>query len=152
MASARNVEGNSRLVEFDGTGGLYTKGAVDLARMTGNNHWFGVGLPSSCSAGNTWPGYWDVYLQANKTVRIVLVWTQYPFFSDYANRPSIDYDLQVNSPSGASLFYSDSWDNNYEIVEFVAPASGTYRVYANRHSCGYVDTQMGIALAVYERP
>lgn len=39
-----------------------------------------------------------------------------------------NFNLYVWSPSGGLPGYSASWDNNYEIAEFIAPETGIYTI------------------------
>lgn len=52
-----------------------------------------------------------------------------------------NYNLYVYAPDGAQLGYSGSYDNNYELVDFVATQTGSYRIRLYRSSAD--DNQEG---------
>lgn len=57
--------------------------------------------------------------------------------------------LPGQDPDRILIDYSNSWDNSYEFVAFIAPASGYYLVTAHRNAGEFSDygNRMGIAIA-----
>lgn len=125
MASAlNNIEGNSRLSDLDGVGGVDMRAAVVL---TNTMPWdyrpvTAADLPYSINA----------YIHAGETARAAIAWSSNPS-ADYSTDPlQADIELKVYNPSGAFLTSSTSSSNPYEIVEFTAATSGTYRFEVSR--------------------
>lgn len=134
MASAvHNIEGGSRLSEYDGAGAIDASKADDTAsngRMAGN----------VLNAAD-FPKSYTFSASAGQKVRVVVNWDSHP---DSNHPPSTDplesdLDLYIYDPSGNFVTSSTSWDNSYEIVEFTASATGTYeaRVSAYRFDGSY---------------
>jgi len=61
-----------------------------------------------------------------------------------------DFDMLVRKPGGIIVGTSASFDNNYEIVEFIAPISGTYTVEINKYrwDAGNLFEWLGYAYSV----
>ncbi|MGH7539659.1 MAG: S8 family serine peptidase, partial [Gemmatimonadota bacterium] len=89
-----------------------------------------------------------------RNVKVALAWTSavarldllfFPpfFFSSLA----VDLDLKVFDSAGGLVGYSGSWDNSYEIVEFVGRPGETYSIRIRRWS-GDRPTWFGIAWTV----
>jgi hypothetical protein len=144
MATATtNIEGAARLSEFDGAGGVNAQRATRVA--AGNTGNWG-GRSYTCSAAtNT-----DVAtftLSRDRRTRAVIAWNTNPtsWNFSYGSRPSADLDMQIIGPNGAVVTGSYSWDNTYEIVDFVAPATGTYRIRVNKFRCNHSPKWLGWA-------
>ena len=148
MASAiNNIEGESRLSERDGAGGI----DLHLADEVVENHWH-TSLyltPASFDAG----GDYDLTLpaQAGERVRAVVAWNANPA-ADYATDPlDADIDLYVRDPDGALLLgdgeYSESFDNSFEIVEFDAAKTGDYTLRIHNHRFDGPSEEVGVAWA-----
>jgi Subtilase family len=121
MASARkNIEGNSRLSELDGTGSVQAAAAI---RVLLNNQSYFFERPGG-SAG--FPINQNFTASAGQRTRVVVVWSHKPSGSS-SEQPTTDLDLVVLRPGGMVVGSSESFDNTYEIVQFVAPVTGTYR-------------------------
>ncbi len=129
MASAvHNIEGSSRLSEYDGAGGIDISNAYDIAlnqRMLGNVLY-----------ASSFPRDYPFTATAGQKVRVVITWDSHP---DNNHPPTSDplqsdLDLYIYDLSGNIVTSSISFDANYEIVEFTAPATGNYkaRVTASR--------------------
>lgn len=152
VASAdHNIEGSSRLSDLDGAGGIDALAAIKtvnkgynigysygILRYDGESRWIGPNI--------------DVY-QGQK-VRIVFTWDS--TVSGYAGTDVLgqDLDLYVERLSGGTTWvpepragHSISYDNNYEIVEFNAPTSDTYRavIYKYRWDDPSASTYYGYA-------
>jgi subtilisin family serine protease len=130
MASARhNLEGASRLSERDGAGGIMLA-AADRVLINGQSWFFTrpggtTGFPIVQTFGAT----------AGQTVRVVTAWSHK---STTGTQPTTDLDLRVLRPGGTTVGTSASFDNSSEIVQFVAPVTGTYtaRITNFRSSAG----------------
>jgi hypothetical protein len=150
MATAiRNKEGAARLSEKDGAGGIWAVEADWVARNNSTHGRWG-GDEYDCTS-NT-PVSWDVTtmsLTAGHPTRVVLVWDQNPDYSFYATQPSADLDMQIwrtSSPlEKQPVATSASWDNTYEIVQFMPAVSGTYVLRINRFRCDLTPGYMGWA-------
>jgi hypothetical protein len=126
MASARhNIEGATRLSEQDGVGAILLEGGDSiLASRTTPLPWGNLTRP-----GGTTGFPIEVTFRAAKArkVRMVTTWAHKSPLGDTLTRPTTDLDLRVFAPGGALVGSSLSFDNNYEVVEFTAPATGIYR-------------------------
>jgi hypothetical protein len=89
-----------------------------------------------------------------RTVKVALAWTSkvtelsifgitIPFSSDLA----VDLDLKVFDRNGSQVGYSGSWDNSYEIAEFIGEPGETYTIKIRRWS-GTDKVWYGIAWTV----
>jgi subtilisin family serine protease len=129
MASARhNLEGASRLSEKDGAGGIMLAAAD--AVLGDNDTNFLIDQPGGAEG---FPDRRIFKAFADQRVRVVLAWLHKSPLGDAMDEPTTDLDLTV---FGHFPFFDDtirllqgfsvSFDNNYEIVEFIAPLEGTY--------------------------
>lgn len=147
MATATtNLEGAARLSEHDGAGGINANFA-DRVAGHGNGTWGGTSY--TCAS----PFNWDVstvYVQAGRRVRVAMAWDANPSSANtmYSLRPGSDLDMRIISPIGGTVAWSLSWDNTYEIVDFVAPMTGNYRLRVNKFSCNYNPKWLGWAWAI----
>jgi hypothetical protein len=90
-------------------------------------------------------------LTANRVTRATVVWDTNVDYTQYTLRPSADIDAFVTDPFGNVVAGSGSWDNTYEMIEFVAPVTGVYTLRINKFSCaapapGFPDTTSPKAL------
>ncbi len=142
MATATsNIEGSARLSEFDGAGGVNATRATRVA-VGNTGTWGGIGY--SCGM----PYYVDVStytLPGNRRARVAMAWdaNTSAFNFTYASRPGADLDMQIIGPGGNVVAGSYSWDNTYEIVDFVAPTTGTYRLRVTKYRCNYSPKWLG---------
>lgn len=139
--AVHNIEGSSRLSEFDGAGGIVADRADDVARGVGGD-WGGQGYSCTTSSPSDVA---DMYLYAGTRTRAVIAWDTDPTYSDYANRPSADLDLAVVDPSGNVVTGSYSWDNTYEIIDFTPSATGTYKLRVTKFRCDLSPQWLGWA-------
>lgn len=132
MASAtHNIEGATRLSELDGAGGIYSDHADDIVSGL-RGSWRGLGY--TCASGATTQAA-TAYFNAGVNTRVVLSWNTDPSYASYTSLPSADLDLVVKDPNGAIVASSASWDNTYEIVEFIAPVAGNYSIEVSKYRC-----------------
>lgn len=145
MATATtNLEGAARLSEHDGAGGINASFADQVAGHA-NGTWGGTGY--SCGS----PAQWivsSVYVQAGRRVRVAMAWDANPAAPNYSSRPGADLDMRILGPTNVVVAGSLSWDNTYEIVDFIAPSSGTYKLRVNKFSCQYTPKWLGWAWAL----
>ena len=85
-----------------------------------------------------------------RNVKVVLAWTSkvtsilgWFYLSDL----TVDLDLKVFDAAGNQVAYSGSWDNSYEIAEFIADPGQTYTIRIRRWS-GTDATWFGVAWTV----
>ena len=146
MATATyNLEGDSRLSEYDGAGAIDPEAAVRLVKDHANG--FYHGLDWTCAS--PWPMAWVFPLTAGRRTRVALAWGQDPDFGSYTSQMSADLDLEVVAPDGSSRF-SASYDNSYEIVDFWPSVSGMYTVNVHMLRCTRSPRRTG--LTVYQVP
>lgn len=128
MASAvNNIEGSSRLSEYDGAGGI---DAYSAYLIVNNGWWLQQTIDPRSWAGTNL----SFHARSGETIRCVVAWTSHPS-SDFTTDPLLtDIDLRLINPSGTTVAGSISWDNSYEVVEYTANATGTWRCRAYRFS------------------
>jgi hypothetical protein len=121
-----NKEGSARLSDKDGAGGINAHTSHDAA--TGNQYdWMYVTESSFDSSGFIEVPIGRVIIGTR--VKVALVWDSNPSGAadDYdTDTLEADLDLKVVGPSFSR--WSASWDNSYEIVDFVAPSTGDYTI------------------------
>jgi subtilisin family serine protease len=135
MATAvHNISGDTRLSKCDGAGGVDAVSADDVVRGV-NGSWgakeYDCSNPSPDDVAT-------ISLVAGQRVRVVIVWPTDPSFPDdieFASRPTADLDLLIVNPLGSIAAQSVSHDNTYEIVDFVVPANGVYKIRVVRNHC-----------------
>ncbi|MGE0482010.1 MAG: S8 family serine peptidase, partial [Phycisphaerae bacterium] len=142
MATAvHNVEGATRLSEFDGAGGIDAYRAFQIAGGTQGSWKHAV---YTCAS----PAVLDfavMPLVAGKRTRVVISWGVDPAYAQYAQQPNADLDLQILSPTGASVAISASWDNGYEICEFTPTVTGNFRLRVHKFRCDLSPRFLGAA-------
>jgi hypothetical protein len=77
---------------------------------------------------------------------VVTVWSHKPSGSA-STRPTTDLDLVVLRPGGAVVGSSTSFDNSYEIVEFVAPVTGSYQARISNLRSSPGGERIGLAIS-----
>ena len=84
-----------------------------------------------------------------RKVKVALAWTSkvMSIFGLYLSWLAVDLDLLVYDSAGNQVGYSGSWDNSYEIAEFVGRPGETYTIRIRRWS-GTDATWYGIAWTV----
>lgn len=142
MATAvHNVEGDPRLSEFDGAGGVAIDRAEAVVRgQTGS--WSGLGY--SCGSA-TFLNLGSIYINAGQRLRAVIAWDNDPAYSLYDSQPGADLDLRLYDPFGFIATRSVSYDNTYEIVDFTAPFAGFHDLVVVKFRCDYSPQWLGWA-------
>lgn len=139
MASAiHNIEGptgiNPNIDAKDGAGAIVADQAVAVASLKALNTmtcavscWWGESVASIPRNGNGLKRHF--FAQSGQRVRIAIAWWAIADALPYSN-DTLDTDLQlwVIAPSNSPVVASSSRDNNYELVDFVAPETGVYRI------------------------
>ncbi|MCD4738580.1 MAG: S8 family serine peptidase, partial [Anaerolineae bacterium] len=167
MASAiHNIEGSTRLSDKDGAGGIVASEAMAVFDRGGwahhiihdiddpgdpSNPFDGSGSSYDFRGSDT--GIWDVggtNAYAGERVRAVLCWSSNPtgdLYSVGSDQLSTDLDLQVVAPNGTVVDWSVSLYNSCEIVDFVAPQTGEYRMRVTLYNTSGESLDLGLGLA-----
>ena len=98
---------------------------VPLAEKIVGQNWHDGAYLTSAS----FPYNYYFYAEKDDIVRFVICWDAHTDVVYTTVSLEADLDLHVYEPGGTRVAYSISWDNPYEIVEFTAPANGTYRAW-----------------------
>lgn len=170
LASAtRNVMGGTWWQDIvagidsrDGTGAVNAAEAHSVAK---NRRWrnapatrrgWDIGLLASSDfgAGKLSTFEYQVYVPkfflGPRNVKVALAWTsKVSSFLGliYSSNLTVDLDLKIYDEHGLLVGYSGSWDNSYEIAEFVGKPGKTYTIKIRRWS-GTDSTWYGIAWTV----
>ena len=144
MASARhNVSDGPGLGERDGAGGVRLA-AADAVLRAGGSWWFAT---AGGRAG--FPREQGFRAAAGQRVRVALAWAHKP--EGGHETVSTDLDLRVADPGGRVLAASTSRDNNAELVAFVAPTTGSYRIRIDNARASDGPEHVGLAVSLTER-
>lgn len=157
MASAtNNIEGNTRLSEYDGVGGIGALKADNIAEYELSIMCFSD--PWRCYTSRSWGG--QAYSCSNSTpqtltymllhkdirTRAVITWDNDPSYSGYNSRPGADLDLRIiNTETGAQIVSSGSYNNNFEIVDFIPNLDGVYSLQVTKYRCDKSPRYIGYA-------
>lgn len=132
-SAAHNIEGNGALSEYDGAGGIDISEAI----QTVSNDW----MRGETVYSSSFPKDYTFTVSAGQKVRVVIVWDSHP---NSNHPPTIDplqsdLDMYIRDPNGNTIAFSTSYDNSYEIVEFVSQVTGTYtaRIHKYRFEGSY---------------
>jgi hypothetical protein len=142
MASARhNIEGSSRLSERDGAGAIMlavadTVVANSLSKLFSNN-----GAASNFPINSTFTA------STGQKVRVAIAWSHKMPAGSTMTQPTTDLDLTIKHPNGSEVAKSMSFDNNYEIVEFTAPITGTYTAKISNYRPSSGNEYIGLAVS-----
>lgn len=121
MATAlHNVEGNTRLSDKDGAGGIDLTAALTTVERGHHDN-------RLISSATTFPITLTQYAYKGERVRFVIDWLSNPTAAYTSDPLPVDLNLTALRASGAVITSSASTTNNFEIVEFVAPATETYQ-------------------------
>ncbi|MCC5638782.1 S8 family serine peptidase [Nostoc sp. CHAB 5844] len=134
MASARhNLEGSSRLSDRDGVGGIMLAAADTVVANGQSDFLFNDGNISNFPISKSFTA------TNGQKVRVVITWTHKMPLGKSEDEPTTDLDLNVYC-GNTFIGSSESYDNNFEIVEFTAGScSGGYTalIHNLRPSIGY---------------
>ncbi|MFD3164166.1 S8 family serine peptidase [Herpetosiphon sp. NSE202] len=163
-ASAHNIEGDAFIPSIhetdyrDGAGALIGTLARDMALNQGTQGnwfpctyscWWGISasnteLPVGATTGGR------IWADPGQRVRIVVSW--------WANATpafhyglETDFDLVIRGPNDSIVALSKSTDNNYEMVDFLAPQQGLYRIEVKKFAANETGNKLGIAALVYDQ-
>lgn len=122
MASAlHNIEGDARLSDKDGAGGIDATAAVALVER-------GAWDDRVISVTTTFPITFTQDISAGERARFVINWLSNPAADYLAETLPTDLDLLVWRADGSTLItVSASLNDNFEVVDFIAPASEAYQ-------------------------
>ena len=156
----------------DGAGAI-DAGKADLTATTkcttkttpcGNRGWWGLSVLQTTPEINRY-----ITAKAGKRVRVAIAWwalsdcTNVTNCSDSSDRLATDLDLYVYDPNGNIVSASTesggdeedggyingsvsaSYDNNYELVDFNAPVTGTYRIRITKPRMEEYSNWVGVA-------
>lgn len=142
MATAvHNIEGNQKLSEYDGAGGIVVNQAYNVARRLRGN-WgasnYLCNSPTSLDVGT-------MSLTGNVRTRAVLTWNQSPNYTFYNTKTSADLDLQIVNSSNQAVSLGVGVFNNHEIVDFTPPTTGTYKLRVQKFRCDMSPKDIGWA-------
>jgi hypothetical protein len=125
-SSCHNIEGAKTGSELDGAGGpdffeMWTLANANRFQLGSIPNGTGTAVTKAVTG-----------VAANKEVRVAVAWDTNTSYANYATDPSDDLDLVVTQPNGTAIAASSSFDNTHEVVDFVAPVTGTYTILVNR--------------------
>ena len=69
----------------------------------------------------------------------------------WGNDLSINLDLVIRSPSNQMVASSATWSNNYELVDFITPETGTYTIEISRTESTDTTNEVGVAITRVHR-
>lgn len=163
MASAtHNIEGPSIIVRGqgdlrDGAGAVNADLADRVAQIQGSESgtcysscWWGHSITNSGFPVGT-----DLerrfYADQGDLIRVAIAWWAHadtPGNNYSFDRLDTDLDLRIKAPNGqwVSGATSLSYDNNYEMVQFLAPQTGEYTIAVRKHRADEDSNYLGIAL------
>lgn len=163
MASAtHNIEGPSIIVRGqgdlrDGAGAVNADLADRVAQTRGSESgtcysscWWGHSITNSGFPVGT-----DLerrfYADQGDLIRVAIAWWAHadtPGNNYSFDRLDTDLDLRIKAPNGQwmSGATSLSYDNNYEMVQFLAPQTGEYIIAVRKHRADEDSNYLGIAL------
>ncbi len=121
MATAlHNIEGSAVVSLKDGTGGMDASAALVAVERGGYTD-------QVIDSGTTFPFTIQGYAWKGDRVRFAMRWLSNPS-GDYASDPQpVDIDLSVYQPDNTTYVAGSAAGlRNFEIVDFVAPVSGSY--------------------------
>ena len=148
MASAvHNIEGNRRLSDKDGAGSIDGVLADNIAQngypssspICDKSCWWGkITTSSDPLAGGAFYRYFKA--SQGERIRIAISWfsnADTPSNNYSFDRLDTNYNLYIYKPGGGgTIAYSVSEDNNYELVDFIAPETGQYTIQIYRSYSG----------------
>lgn len=159
-AAVHNIEGNSRLSDRDGAGGI---DAILAEKAAGDSH----PVDATVCTGSCW---WNVefndqalppgsrvaqrYFRASRgeRVRVAIAWMSFAYCPDASYCPvdnPVNLDLVAFKPTDPTspIATSASVNNNFEIIEFTAPDNGQYEIRVNKTTGGTGETINWLGIA-----
>lgn len=143
----------------DGAGGINAVFADTIAQV------YNTSATNPCTTSCWWAnsitnanlpvgGYLYRYFTAEKGdfIRIAISWWSNASCPDASNcsydrlDTNLNLGAQFSNGSWVPGAWSASFDNNYELIEFIAPESGTYRIAVHKASANETSNSLGIAL------
>jgi len=168
MASAtHNITGPTTIVRGqgdlrDGAGAINAALADTVAQLRADastvcqvSCWWGHAIDnSSFSVGTDLER--TFYAKQGDLIRVAIAWWAHADIpgNDYSfDRLDTDLDLRIKDPNNQyiSNVNSLSWDNNYEIVEFVASQTGEYKIAVRKVRADEPSNYLGIAFVRLHR-
>jgi hypothetical protein len=160
MATAfNNVEGNRRLSEKDGAGGIDAAAADETARR---GRWWAGTLTEPDFDSNGWRTIATFQVKPlTSRLKVAIAWDSNPgdddFWSPNDLMISNDFDLHLfRSGVSGPVAVSDSWDNSYETVDLLDPAPGLYtlkvRVFGTLEFSPFSSEYFAAAWGLIEHP
>ena len=168
-SATRNVRGGTWwqdvVAGVDARDGAGAVNAAEARSVALNRRWrnapatrrgWDVGLLASSDFGGDKLSTFDYQVSVANTVfgprnvKVALAWTSKvssSLGSLYTSNLTVDLDLKIYDGNGVQVGYSGSWDNSYEIAEFVGQPGKTYTIKIRRWS-GTDPTWYGIAWTV----
>ncbi len=154
------------LSDKDGAGGIVISDTMAIFERSGWAHHIIYDINNPADPTNPFdsPGssydfrgsdtaIWDVgstNAYAGERVRAVLCWDSNPtgdLHSVGSDALSTDLDLRIVAPNGAVVDWSTSFRNSCEIVDFIAPQTGEYRMRVTLYSTSGESLNLGLGLA-----
>jgi len=87
-----------------------------------------------------------------RRIKVALAWNADPSASGHlAANPPTDYDLSVYDEAGSLVSASASYENSYEIVDFIGDPGKTYVVRVHK-AWGDEGSYFGLAWSIRTRP
>lgn len=169
MASAtHNITGPTTIVGGQGDlrdgAGAINAALADTVAQTRNfsdvdpctiSCWWGLSISNS-----NFPVGTDLervfYAKSGDLIRVAITWWAHadtPSNNYSFDRLDTDLDLRIKGPNNQyiSNVNSLSWDNNYEMVEFVAPQTGEYKIAVRKVRADEPSNYLGIAFVRLHR-
>lgn len=97
------------------------------------------------------------YATQGDLIRVATAWWSHADTpgNDYSfDRLDTDLDLRIRAPNGQYISGASSlsFDNNYEMVQFIAPQAGQYRIVVRKHRADEYSNYLGVALVRIRLP
>lgn len=163
-SSVHNLEGANTIPYAyrpdlrDGAGVLVGTLARSIAGTRGDNSnwfpctyscWWGIEADNTqLPVGNT-VGV-KIAAREGQRVRVVVSWWANAT-PNYHFGLETDFDLTVKKNDFTQVAFSGRYDNNYEMVDFIAPASDLYRIEVKKAAANENQNKIGIAALVYDQ-
>ncbi len=109
--------------------------------------WWGFGIDNTNFPVGQWVSRYFMASRGER-IRVAISWWSHANCADASHcnfdRLDTNLNLTVYFPNG-QFASSERYDNNYELVEFVAPATGQYRIGVYKASANETSNDLGIA-------